>query len=157
MPKDDREPKALACHGLLIKDLALGTEQVLLRFVDGRPVSQITIDFLQWSCDQLEAQGKKALLMSWDNASWHTSQKVQNWLREHNRSVKEARLGVRIISCLLPIKSPWLNPIEPHWMHAKRNVAEPDRLLSCEELSDRVCAYFSCAHHEHLSISQNQP
>ena len=28
-----------------------------------------------------------------------------------------------------PIKSPWLNAIEPHWIYAKRKVGEADRLL----------------------------
>ncbi len=41
--------------------------------------------------------------------------------------------------CLLPIKSPWLNPIEPKWVHGKRKVVEPDGLLGAYELADRVC------------------
>ena len=92
--------------------------------------------------------------MVWDNASWHTSHIVRDWLTQHNQTVKESGQGVRIISCLLPTKSPWLNPIEPHWMHAKRNVAEPNRLLSPTELSERVCAYFGCSREEHLGISK---
>ena len=62
---------------------------------------------------------------------------------------------MRIISCPLPTKSPWLNHIEPHWVHAKRTVAEPDRLLSAGELAERVCAYFDCPCEEHLSIPEN--
>jgi hypothetical protein len=38
----------------------------------------------------------------------------------------------------LPSKSPWLNPIEPKWVHGKRAVSEPDRLLSADELEARV-------------------
>ena len=41
------------------------------------------------------------------------SEKVRNWLRVHNRKVKAGGKGVRIVSCLLPSKSPWLNSIEP--------------------------------------------
>jgi hypothetical protein len=52
----------------------------------------------------------------------------------------------------LPIKSPWLNPIEPKWVHGKRSIVEPTRLLSANELADRVCAYFACSHEPHLSI-----
>jgi hypothetical protein len=40
------------------------------------------------------------------------------------------RWGVRIISCLLPKQSPWLNPIEPKWVHGKRRVVEADGLCS---------------------------
>ncbi|MCL4465343.1 MAG: hypothetical protein M1389_04825, partial [Chloroflexi bacterium] len=63
--------------------------------------------------------------------------------------------GVRIIACYLPVKSPWLSPIEPRWIHAKRKVVEPDRLLSAQELADRVCAHFHCQHDAHLGITEN--
>ena len=59
-------------------------EQMMLRFVDGRPVSQVTVDYLTWLCAQLAREGKKALLLVWDNASWHISQLVRQWLRTHN-------------------------------------------------------------------------
>ena len=65
--KDDPEPKAVSCYGLYLPEF----DQTWLRFVDGRPVSSITIRFLQWSCEKLEAAGKKRLLLIWDNASWH--------------------------------------------------------------------------------------
>src|SRR3954447_14005921 len=39
---EDREPKALACYGLLRGD----TGGMMLRFVEGRPVSQVTEEFL---------------------------------------------------------------------------------------------------------------
>ncbi len=55
---------------------------------------------------------------------------------------------------LLPKRSPWLNAIEPKWVHGKRKVVEPDGLLGAHELADRVCGVFGCAHYEHLSIPQ---
>jgi transposase len=112
----------------------------------------VTTQFLDWICARLERLGKTALLMAWDNAPWHVSREVRTWLREHNRTVKREGKGVRIIACYLPIKSPWLNPIEPRWIHAKRKVVEPDRLLSATELADRVCAVFGCAHDAHLTV-----
>lgn len=154
LPKGDPDPKALACFGLLLKDYRKDQTQMLLRFVQGQPASQGTLDFLAWCCEQIEAQDKKALLMVWDNASWHTSRMVQTWLQEHNRSVKATGKGVRIISCLLPTKSPWLNPIEPHWLHAKRNIAESDRPLGYAEIPVRVYAYFGCPAQEPLPISK---
>ena len=146
--KDDPDPKALACYGLLRTD----TNTIWLRFVDGRPSSAITTQFLAWVGARLEAEGKTALLLIWDNASWHVSREVRQWLREHHRQVKHTGKGVRILPCFLPIKSPWLNNIEPHWVHGKRNVVEPDRLLPARELADRVCAHFGCAHDDHLTI-----
>lgn len=41
---------------------------------------------------------------------------VRRWLGSHNREVKENGEGVRIVSCLLPKQSPWLNAIEPKWV-----------------------------------------
>src|SRR5438067_1954134 len=119
-------------------------EQAWLRFVAGRPVSARTTEFLAWGCTQLAAAGKEALLLVWDNASWHVSQAVRQWIREHNRGVKTRGPGVRIVNCYLPIKSPWLNPIEPKWVHGKRHVVEADRLLTAAELRERVCAAFDC-------------
>lgn len=46
---------------------------------------------------------------------------------EHNRQVKKGeKEGVRIMSCLLPKERPWLNLIEPKWMHGKRRILEAD-------------------------------
>ena len=155
LPKGDVDPKALACYGLLLSGLSQAEEEIWLRFVDGRPVSCLTTQFLAWCCTRLEAAGKKALLLIWDNASWHISHQVRGWLREHNAQVKQTGKGVRIVCCRLPTKSPWLNPMEPHWLHGKRQVAEAARLLSADELVERVCAYFRCTHEEHLFIPEN--
>ena len=40
------------------------------------------------------------------------------------------KAGCRIRVCGLPVKAPWLNPIEPKWVHGKRAIVEPDRKLS---------------------------
>lgn len=125
-----------------------------VRFVDGRPISGVTTAFLEWSCSNLEALGKKALVLVWDNAPWHVSKEARGWIREHNRQVTRQGRGVRIVPCYLPIKSPWLNPIEPRWIHGKRKVAEPARLLSASELEERVCAHFRRAIEDHLAIPE---
>ena len=81
---------------------------------------------------------------------------MRRWLGKHNRRVKESGEGVRIVSCLLPKQSPWLNAIEPKWVHAKRKVVvEPDGLLEAYELAERVCRVFGCPHYDHLSVTQN--
>lgn len=156
---DDPDPKALACYGLLVRppdasDAA--AEAVWLRFVDGRPISPLTIAFLTWCCERLGSQGMTTLVLVWDNAGWHLSGEVRRWLRDQNqRAHREG--GVRIIPCCLPTKSPWLNPIEPQWVHAKRRVAEPARLLTARDLEDRVCAAFACPIDDHLTIPQEVP
>ena len=148
--KDDPEPKAISCYGLYLPEI----EETWLRFVDGRPVSSITTRFLSWCCEKLQALGKKVMVLIWDNASWHISKELRRWLGKHNRRVKQTGEGVRIVSCLLPKQSPWLNSIEPKWVHAKRKVVEPDGLLGAYELADRVCRVFDCPHHEHLTVPQ---
>src|SRR5437773_137420 len=74
-------------------------DQMSLRFVTGRPVSDITTQFLQWGCDQLQAQGKTAWLLIGDNAPWHVSKLVRTWMRQHNSQVKAQGKGVRILPC----------------------------------------------------------
>lgn len=141
----DPDPKALSCYGLLRAD----TGGMLLRFVDGRPVSQVTEDFLAWLCQRLGAEGKTALLLVWDNASWHVSQRVRVWIKAHNRQAKREG-GVRIVPCRLPVKAPWLNPIEPKWAHGKKAIVEPARLLTSHEVQTRVCEYYCCDQEEYL-------
>ena len=151
--KDDPDPKALACYGLLLRRGAQ-SEQVWLRFVQGRPVSAVTTQFLSWCGDKLEAQGVPVWVLIWDNASWHISKEVRTWIRTHNRQVKQQGHGVRLVVCCLPVKSPWLNPIEPKWAHGKRAIIEPARLLSAQEVADRVCAYWGCPHEDYLTIPE---
>jgi hypothetical protein len=118
--KDDPDPKAISCYGLYVPEL----QKMWLRFVDGRPVSSVTTQFLRWCCKKLEVAGKRVWVLIWDNASWHTSKEVREWIASHNRWVKASGKGVRIISCLLPKKSPWLNPIENrHTQYAHRSPA----------------------------------
>src|SRR6185312_8946195 len=99
--KNDPDPKALACYGMLSAD----NGRMHLRFVSGRPVSQVTTDFLEWLCEQVQVQGKRVLLLIWDNASWHVSKQVKTWLHEHNQTVLQeaqtGKTGVRINSVLV--------------------------------------------------------
>lgn len=92
----DPGPKALACYGLLVRQwVADGTrgEQMLPRFVDGRPVSAIATQFLGRCCARLAEAGRMAPLLVWDNAGWHISKTVRAWIRAHNRAVKRGGGG----------------------------------------------------------------
>jgi DDE superfamily endonuclease len=150
--RDDPEPKALACYGLLLRQFA-ARETLWLRFVEGRPLSVLTEQFLTWICEQAATVGATTLVLVWDNAAWHVSRAVHAWLRAHNQSAHRDG-GVRIIPCFLPIKSPWLNPIEPTWTHGKRRILEPARLLTASEVENRVCAALGCPSAPHLVIPQ---
>jgi hypothetical protein len=154
---DDPDPKALACYGLLLRagpTAEDASDRMWLRFVDGRPVSSVTIDYLDWCCRKLHAEGKEALLLIWDNAPWHVSHQVRAWIRNHNHQARQRGDGVRILACYLPIKSPWLNAIEATWVHGKRRVLEADGLLTLNELADRVSDAYACPHEPHLVIPE---
>ena len=156
--KEDPDPKALACYGLYVRwydAREAEIERVWLRFVEGNPRSNLTIQYLEWIAEQTQAAGKRVLVMFWDHASWHISKMVRDWVHMHNREVKKAGQGVRLLMCLLPKKSPWLNPIEPMWIHAKRKVVEPDKKPPADELVRRVCAVFEQPILPYLKVPEN--
>jgi hypothetical protein len=139
VPAQDPEGTAVACYGLY----GPTAHHMLLRFVRGRPVSVVTCAFLAGLATYLTAQGKRALVLIWDKASWHVSHAVQEWSTAHNRHAKQEG-GCRLMVCRFPSKSPWLTLIEPKWVHGKRAVVEPARVLSMTDLMQRVCAYYAC-------------
>jgi transposase len=144
-------PKALACYGLYLPDRSDVNQRMLLRFVEGRPVSSVTSQFLEWICSCLVAMDKRkrVLLLFWDNASWHVSREVKNWIRRHNRIAKKEG-ALRLLVVRLPKKSPWLNNIEAKWVHGKRAVVEPQCVLPSDELEGRLCRYYRCERMERL-------
>src|SRR5262249_25184682 len=62
--KDDPDRKALACYGLLVRR-AQQDEVLWLRFVDGRPVSALTTQFLGWCAPRLEALSVPVWVLIW--------------------------------------------------------------------------------------------
>ena len=128
----------MACYGPWLP----ARERMLLRFVGGRPVSPVTCAFLAWAAAQLAAEGVRVLALIWDNASWHISREVRDWIRTHNRDAKRTGHGCRLLVGRSPSRSPWLNPIEPKWVHGKRAVVEPERKLAAAELKQRLCEHY---------------
>ncbi len=135
----DPDPDAICCYGMLRND----TGRVMLRFVEDRPLGDVTTQFLSWACGRLAEEGKRVLIVVWDEASWHRSDAVSGWVREYNKQQMEGG-GVKIVICELPVASPWLNNIEPCWTHAKKAIMEPDRKLTAVEITGRVCDHFGC-------------
>ena len=86
-------------------------------------------------------EGKKVLVLFWDNATWHCSKMVRTWIKKFNHKAKK-KGSIRLIVHFLPVKSPWLNPIEPCWLHGKKAVFEPKYILSVKELRRRICLYY---------------
>lgn len=67
------------------------------------------LHYLQSLLEKTNGQG----LLIWDQATWHTSQKVSQWIEESDR----------IESYLLPVRSPETNPMEDLWRELKEQVA----------------------------------
>ena len=107
-------------------------------------MSAVTCAFLAWAAARLAAEGVRVLALVRDNAPRHVSRVVRAWVVAHNRRVKAAGTGCRLLVCRLPSRSPWLNPIEPRWAHGKRAVVEPDRKLTAAELQRRLCDHYRC-------------
>jgi len=150
--KEDAQPKALACYGLLRTD----QDRVLLRFVEGRPVSRVTTTVLAWVAHRLAKDGKRGWGLVWDNAAWPVSRAVQAWIGMHNRTVKRTG-AVRILVCRLPVKSPWLTPIEPRWLHGKRAIVEPERTVMPHELMDPLMDPLMDRVHQHFRCERLEP
>jgi len=113
--KDDPDPKALACYGVLWHrdDPSIPLrEQMWLRFVDGRPVSAITTQFLDWCCERLLLHGKRNWLLSLSitppgmSPSWRAPSFVSTITRSSSRAKVCA-------SCLssCPQKAPGSTPL----------------------------------------------
>ena len=137
-PEAGEVDKAIACYGAVCDQ----TNDRFFSFADGQPNSAKSIAFLSSLLTIARARSRKVLVVIWDRASWHKSNKVIKWVRQHNLRVKQGKESVRLLTCLLPSKSPWLNPMEPIWLHTKRKVVEPDGELSVNVLKDRLCAHF---------------
>jgi hypothetical protein len=137
--QDDPDPDAIACYGFLRND----THKVSVRFVEGQPVGDVTIKFIDWVCWSIAKEGKSRLIVVWADASWHTADAVSSWVREQNQQARRSR-GIKVVICELPVASPWLNNIEPCYEYAKKVILEPDRKLTARETINRVCEHFGC-------------
>ncbi len=136
-PQRKEADKALACFGAVCQN----SGQRYFYFGQGQPNTDKIILMLERFLAIARYQGKRVLLIFWDRASWHQSKKLYRWIRTHNQHAKLTG-DVRLLTVLLPSKSPWLNSMEPHWLHAKRKVAEFDGKLSVAMLKRRLCAHF---------------
>lgn len=136
-PKPKEEQKALACFGAVCQE----TGKRFLYFCDGQPNSEHTIAMLERLLAVARREKKRVLAVIWDRASWHKSKKLMGWKYQYNQKAKQDG-DVRLLTCLLPVKSPWLNPMEAHWIHAKRKIVEPDGELSVMALKGRLSAHF---------------
>ena len=122
---------------------------MFLDFARGHPNSEQMWAFIIQLLAVTRQLGRKVLVLIWDNAPWHTSRRIRQWIHWYNQAAKYTG-DVRLLVFWLPKKSPWLNPIEPRWGHAKKHVCEPSGILAMPELKRRICAYFQTEPLAHL-------
>lgn len=91
--------------------------------------------------ERYQAEGKRVLVVLWDNASWHTAKALRAWYYAYNQRAK--REGkIRLLLVPLPSRSPWLNPLEPVFGQAKRHVVGRRAIRWPSRLKDKTEAYF---------------
>ncbi len=73
--------------------------------MEGRPLGELTVQFLEWLCGCVAQERKHVLVVIWDNASWHTSEEVAGWVKAQNQQAKRGKGGCVVI-CELPAAKP---------------------------------------------------
>ena len=130
--------KAVAVYGAL----TIPEKRICIQCVDQQPRSETTWNFLGCLVDYARRNHRRWLVVIWDNATFHKSQRLMEWIRQHNRAQSGRSDGVRIAPYRLPTRSPGLNPIEPHWLHCKRAVYSVATTPTPEQLKQSVRRYF---------------
>jgi hypothetical protein len=81
-------------------------------------------------------RGVRYLVVFWDHAPWHMAASVEMRVAAHNREARQ-KGGVHVLLFALPIRSPWLMPLEPVFGQTKRAVGMAER-ASMTELQSAV-------------------
>lgn len=131
--RDDPDPKAVACYGLLTR----AWDSARQRREDRLPLLVRPAGADPGQARRPARLGQRLLARLADRPALAPGAQP--------RGQADRRPSARLL-----VKSPWLNPIEPKWPHGKRKVLEPDRLLSAADLVERVCSAFGCPHEPHL-------
>lgn len=97
---------------------------------------QETWQHLKRTIRRYAAQGVRFLVIFWDTAPWHLAQRLHQLLARCNRHAK--RYGrLRVLLFALPIKAPWLMPLEAVFGQTKRAIGPMER-ESMPALQDAV-------------------
>lgn len=116
------------------------TQEAFLRWT-GQPNSERTIAFLEALMAHIAQQGKRFIVLFWDQAPWHTSKLTRTWIRTYNQRAKREGLP-RLIVCGLPSRSPWLMPLESIFNWTKHQVLGNRKFETIAELQAAVERYF---------------
>jgi transposase len=64
-------------------------------------------------------QGIRSLVVFWDHGPWHVARSVRAKIAAYNRGSRQTG-GMHVLLFYLPVKSPWLMPLEPVFGQTKR-------------------------------------
>ena len=117
------------------------SQEAFLRWAEGQPNSEETVRFLEMLLAYWTNKGKRFIVLFWDKASWHTSHRTQNWIRDYNRRAKREGL-TRLIVCQHPTRSPWLMPLEAIFGWVKHQVLGDRLFETVTALQAAVERYF---------------
>jgi hypothetical protein len=84
------------------------------------------------------SRGVRYLVVLWDHGPWHTARGLRAKLDAHNADAKRTG-GVRVRLVFLPVRSPWLMPLEGVFGQTKRAVG-PRQRASLDDLRAAVDA-----------------
>lgn len=118
------------------------SQTTFLDWADGQPNSDRTITFLEALLAHWNEQDKRFIVLFWDHAPWHTSKQTCNWIRAYNRRAKQHGL-TRLIVSYLPVRSPWLMPLEAIFGYLKHQVLGDRRFDTITALRAAVERYFT--------------
>lgn len=94
--------------------------------------SKETIKFLNLIKDKYKDKGK--ILLVWDNASWHKSKAIRQWLAKNNKTNWLELLN-------FPPYSPELNPQERVWKALRKHLSTKVGLYTFKETIDQACHF----------------
>jgi hypothetical protein len=90
---------------------------------------------LQAVIKDYQDRGFRYLVVFWDHAPWHIAYSVRRRVGEHNRQARQEG-GLRVLLFYLPVKAPWLMPLEAVFGQTKRAVGTRRR----EKMADLQAA-----------------
>jgi hypothetical protein len=70
-------------------------------------------------------RGARYLAVFWDHGPWHVAASDRQKVAAHNRQAKRAG-GVHVLLFFLPLRSPWLMPLEGVFGQTKRAIGGVD-------------------------------
>ncbi|WP_262266539.1 transposase, partial [Microvirga yunnanensis] len=124
---------------ILTAALELSTNQVTHVYSEKKNTVEMIrlIETLAW-----KYAACRRLYLSWDSASWHSSNRLKDWLAKHN-SAARVGCGPQIKVVPLPSCAPFLNVIEAVFSGMARAVIHNSNYPSAEEAKMAIDRYLA--------------